>query len=65
MIVIKIGDDNLLNTSYQAGWATLDVSKYLSNNSIAIKMYGINKCGVISNHYKKETVRIGQGMLQI
>ena len=59
MIMIAVGNDNLMNTSYQSGTATLDVSEYSSNDSIEIKMYGINKCGMMSTHYTKETVIIG------
>jgi hypothetical protein len=51
MVMISIGDKNLLNASHQAGAATLDISEYRSNGgSIVIEMYGINKCGMMSNH---------------
>ena len=59
MIMITVDSNNLLNTSYQAGTATVDISKYHSNDSIAIKMYGVNKCGMMSSHYTEETVILG------
>ena len=59
MIMITVGDENLLNASHQAGVATLDISKYHSNDSILIKMYGINKCGMMSNRNMEETVKLG------
>ena len=65
MVMIMVGDDHLLNASYQAGNATLDISKYRSNGSIAVRMYGINECGVISDHFVEETIRTRPGMVII
>ena len=60
MIMIAVGNDNLMNTSYQLGTATLDVSEYSSNDSIEIKMYGINKCGMMSTFYTNKTIKLGE-----
>lgn len=58
MTMITVDDDIMLNTSYQAGTAVIDVSKYHrgSNDSITVKMYGINKCGMVSTRYTEQTV---------
>jgi hypothetical protein len=58
MVMISIGDKNILNASHQAGAATLDISEFHSKGSIVIEMYGINKCGMKGNHSTKETVII-------
>ena len=60
MVMIIVGDKNLLNVSHQAGTATLNITEYHSNDSIVIEMYGINKCGIKSNHSTKETVKLGR-----
>ena len=51
MIMISIDNNNILNASYQTGTAVIDISEYLSKDSIEIKMYGIDKCGTRSNQY--------------
>ena len=43
----------------------MDISKYRSNGSIAVRMYGINECGVISDHFVEETIRTRPGMVII
>jgi hypothetical protein len=58
MVMITVGDKNVLNASHQTGAATLDISEYHSNGSIVIEMYGINKCGMMSNRSTKETVKL-------
>lgn len=64
MAMITVGDDNLQNTTYRAGGVTtLDVVEYLSyNDSIVIKIHGINKCNVKSNYSVNITVKIGKWM---
>ena len=61
MVMIIVGDKNLLNASHQAGRATLDITEYHSNDSIVIEMYGINKCGVKSNRSTKQMVKLPPG----
>ena len=61
MVMIIVGDKNLLNASHQAGRATLDITEYHSNDSIVIDMYGINKCGVKSNRSTKQMVKLPPG----
>ena len=66
MVMIMVAcDENLLNASHQSGNATLNISKYRSNVYIAVRMYGINECGVISDHFMEETIRTGPGIVII
>jgi hypothetical protein len=60
MVMITVGDKYLLNASHQVGTATLDISEYRSKGSIVIEMYGINKCGMMSNRSTKEAIKIGR-----
>ena len=60
MIIVYIGDKNLLNVSHQAGRATLNITEYHSNDSIVIEMYGINNRDMISNCSTKEMVKLGR-----
>ena len=59
-IKIGINGTNPLNVSYPTNLAILDISGYLSEDSIEIMIYVINKCSMMSRPSTTRIVNIGK-----
>ena len=59
-IKIVINGTNPLNVSYPTSLAILNISKYLSEDSVEIEIYTVNKCNMVSTSSASSTVNIGK-----